>query len=97
MSSRSRRRFVAQVALAGAATLTPHGASAAESVKRLAACADARVPLDGVWAFQLDADGAGERERWHLPDAAPGGWRAVTVPHTWQVEPASAENYGVAW
>jgi beta-galactosidase len=40
------------------------------------------VSLDGAWLFRLDAD----------PD-----WRTVTVPHTWQVEPAHADDYGVGW
>ena len=34
------------------------------------------------------------RGRWHLADAAPAGWTPVTVPHTWQIDPASAEYYG---
>ncbi|MDX2152599.1 MAG: glycoside hydrolase family 2 TIM barrel-domain containing protein [Bryobacteraceae bacterium] len=40
------------------------------------------VPLDGLWRFRLD----GETTQ-----------REVRVPHTWQVEPACASYYGVAW
>jgi beta-galactosidase len=46
-----------------------------------AALAD-RVSLDGDWQFRLDAQ----------PD-----WKIVTVPHTWQIEPASTDYYGAAW
>jgi beta-glucuronidase len=38
--------------------------------------------FDGDWLFRLDAD---------------TDWRTITVPHTWQVEPAHADHYGVAW
>lgn len=40
------------------------------------------VSLDGTWQFRLD----GETD-----------WREVQVPHTWQIEPATAEYMGVAW
>ncbi len=38
--------------------------------------------LDGTWEFRLD------KER---------NWREVRVPHTWQVENATADYLGVAW
>jgi len=97
MSNRSRRRFVAQVALAGAAAVTPRGTSAGEPVNRPSACPDERIPLDGAWESRPDADGAGDRGQWHLAGAAPGSWKTVVVPHTWQIEAASAEYHGVAW
>ena len=40
------------------------------------------VSLNGPWQFRLDADRA---------------WRTVSVPHTWQIEPANTEYMGVAW
>ena len=98
MSARSRRRFVSDVALAGAAVLAPRAAAAAAPAgARLAAARDERVPLDGVWEFRLDAAKIGDRDGWHRPGAAPGGWASVTVPHTWQTQPASADYYGAAW
>jgi beta-glucuronidase len=42
----------------------------------------AEVSLDGAWLFRLDAD---------------ADWRTVHVPHTWQVQPARADYYGLAW
>jgi len=97
MSIRSRRRFVSEVALAGAAAVAPRAAAAATLLQPVPARPDERVPLDGAWEFRLDGENLGERDRWHMPDAAPEGWTSVTVPHTWQVEPASAEYYGAAW
>ena len=38
--------------------------------------------LNGDWDFRLDAEKT---------------WRTVSVPHTWQVEPANTEYRGVAW
>jgi beta-glucuronidase len=97
MSTRSRRRFVTEVAAAGAAVLVPRAAAAAAPSQPTAAKPDERLPLDGTWEFRLDAEKTGDRDRWHLADAAPAGWAPVTVPHTWQIEPASAEYYGAAW
>ena len=97
MSVRSRRRFVSEVALAGAAAIAPRAAAAATSPQPGPARPDERVPLDGAWEFRLDGGNLGERDRWHMPDVARDGWTSVTVPHTWQVEPASAEHYGAAW
>ena len=91
MSTRSRRRFVSEVAAAGAALLAPRAAAAAAPSQPTAAKPDERLPLDGTWEFRLDAEKTGDRDRWHLADAAPAGWAPVTVPHTWQIEPASAE------
>ena len=42
----------------------------------------ASVSLNGPWRFRLD----------HSAE-----WKTVEVPHTWQVEPESADYYGVAW
>jgi beta-glucuronidase len=101
MSTRSRRRFVSEVALAGAAVLAPPVAGAATAAtpadSRRAAARDERVPLGGVWEFRLDVAKTGDRDGWRRPDAAPEGWTTVMVPHTWQTAPASAEYYGVAW
>jgi beta-glucuronidase len=40
------------------------------------------VSLNGAWEFRLDGQNA---------------WRDVQVPHTWQIEPVTAEYMGVAW
>jgi beta-glucuronidase len=96
MSTRTRRRFVSEVALAGAAALAPSTAAAA-APQPVAARPDERLTLDGTWEFRLDKAALGDHDRWHLPGAAPGGWTAVTVPHTWQIDPEWAEYYGVAW
>jgi len=53
--------------------------------------------LDGEWQFRLDPKSQGESQGWHRPSASSEGWRAVTVPHTWQVAEDSAGYLGVAW
>jgi len=55
------------------------------------------ISLDGSWAFRLDPQGDGETRGWHQAEPAAEGWRTVTVPHTWQIEPENAEYRGVAW
>lgn len=98
MSTRSRRRFVSDVALAGASVLAPRAAAAAAPASaRLPAARDKRVPLDGAWEFRLDAAKTGDRDRWHQAGASTDSWTTVAVPHTWQTQPASADYYGAAW
>ena len=40
------------------------------------------VALDGRWQFRLDSESK---------------WRTVEVPHTWQIEPQTADYMGAAW
>ena len=98
MHTRTRRRFVSDVALVGVASLAARQVDAEPPpAGRVAARCDERVPLDGTWEFRLDPQNVGLAERWHQAGAVPDGWSAVTVPHTWQTSPASAEYYGAAW
>ena len=57
MSTRSRRRFVAEVAAAGAAVLAPRargGRRCPRGPRRPGRIE--RIPLDGTWEFRLDAE-----------------------------------------
>jgi len=45
----------------------------------------------------MDPDRVGHANAWYKPAQASDGWQNVTVPHTWQTEPDSAEYFGVAW
>jgi beta-glucuronidase len=45
----------------------------------------------------LDQENQGDAQDWHLSETAVRDWRPVTVPHTWQIEAASADYQGVAW
>lgn len=53
--------------------------------------------LCGDWQIRFEPEGE------PVPDGlaktgSPGdGWRTVSVPHTWQVEPEHSEHYGIAW
>lgn len=55
------------------------------------------VSLCGEWRFRIDPDNRGAKENWYGASAPAEGWRAVKVPHTWQVEAALADYRGVAW
>ena len=70
--------------------------SKAESDQTVSCC-PGQVSLDGDWLFRFDPDDAGESRGWARPDSATTEWRTVTVPHTWQIEPANTEYRGVAW
>src|SRR5262249_7305041 len=78
----SRRRWLA----AGAAGPILAG-SAAEGAAPTGGhhSATEDISLNGRWQFRLDTDSAST------------GWREVSVPHTWQVEPKNAGYRGVAW
>jgi beta-glucuronidase len=65
----------------------PAAAAAASPASRLSGApapsgATCEMSLNGDWRFRLDAAST---------------WRTVSVPHTWQVEQANVEYYGVAW
>ncbi len=64
-----------------AGALAPAAAMGASTAQPSSPAQDA-LTLNGEWQFRLDATPA---------------WRAVTVPHTWQTEPAHADYMGVAW
>ena len=88
----SRRRFLKLGALAPAASVSFAAPSA-----QPAGVPNETMPLDGEWLFRLDAQNEGEGQAWYGADANPRGWRTVTVPHTWQIEPENTEYMGVAW
>lgn len=49
-----------------------------------------RVGLDGLWSFEIDPDGAGEREGW--PERPPAG-RIIGVPGSWNEQFADLHDY----
>ena len=100
MSELPRRRFLQQIAVAGAALgVMPPGLRGtqfglAESALEFGTVV---VPLDR-WSFGLDPEDRGERQGWFeemKAGPAPSTW--VAVPHTWQVLPDKAEHQGIAW
>src|ERR1039458_2595155 len=54
-----------------------------------------RISLNGTWSFRLDPQNSGESQGWHQPGEPADGWRIVSVPHTWQIEPEHADYMGV--
>lgn len=55
------------------------------------------ISLDGSWQFTFDKQDAGLNAKWFEPGFDRSSWRAVQVPHTWQVEPENTDYYGIAW
>lgn len=94
MKEYSRRQFATNIAAAGLAAGTTAGAAAGQSSTPTAP-ATVTESLNGRWRFRLDPDGDGESRGWH--NTTGQGWTDVTVPHTWQVDPPSAEYTGIAW
>jgi beta-glucuronidase len=69
--------------LYGIPTAAAVGALDAAPPPQSAAARESEVAsLDGRWQFRLDRESA---------------WRTVEVPHTWQIEPKTADYMGVAW
>ena len=99
MRNRSRRQFIRQLGASGLAASLTASIVTGESTAR--ACnpetAGGACPLDGRWHFRLDPEKAGESQKWYVAETPADGWTEVTVPHTWQVHPESANYLGVAW
>jgi len=89
----TRRRLLKLGTLAPLAAAVAPGSETAPA----SSLAGERISLDGSWQFRLDPQGSGESQGWHLPAQPAEGWRTVSVPHTWQIEPENAEYRGVAW
>ena len=92
----SRRKFLSEVALAGAAFASADPELLSSETP--AACAVAAlVSMCGKWRFQTDPENAGTKAGWHATDFSAPNWHEVVVPHTWQVDPAYSDFRGVAW
>jgi beta-galactosidase len=88
----SRRQFLSESALVAAAL-----ASRSSAVTPAVRPAAETISLCGTWAFQIDPDDLGTKNSWQTLDHATGQWGEVTVPHTWQVDPAHSDYRGIAW
>jgi hypothetical protein len=82
-------------------TLVPHHISTPPSFQAsagpLIAVSRATLSLSGPWQFAVDPDAEGLTRGWAQPAFDDGGWQTVTVPHTWNVMPAYADDAGIAW
>ncbi len=88
----SRRRFLQLGAAAPLASLSAQSTSSAFELD-----GPEQESLNGDWDFRLDPDKTGEAQGWHKPATTSGGWRTVTVPHTWQIEAGNTEYMGAGW
>jgi beta-glucuronidase len=91
----TRRKFLAGTAGAAAgALIVPQVEAEAAATKP---CGTETVSLCGEWQFRIDPNNLGTKESWEAASCRSDGWRAVNVPHTWQVEAPLAEYRGSAW
>ena len=82
MADHTRRRFLEGLGAAGAAATAPLGATAAGPPSAAAVCS-----LNGTWGFRFGPIRPEQSE----------DWTEVTVPHTWNIDPAHSEYWGAAW
>ena len=86
----NRRSFLTTAAVATAPSVVA-------AVDTSASPESKAVSLNGRWTFRLDPDARGESDGWQRHDTPVQGWRAVDVPHTWQIEPRTPEYMGLGW
>ncbi len=91
----SRRRFLRLTPALAAGALAPRQALAASPDTTQATTSE--LSLNGEWSFATDPSDSGEQELWFHVAKKRDAWRAVSVPHTWQIEEALADYRGVAW
>jgi len=96
----TRRQLLRDMAAVGATGMMPRLLTAAAPQKSDTACPGLEtqvVPLDGPWFFKVDR-AAGARSFDEVQAAQrPGESGRVAVPHTWQIQPETADYKGVAW
>ncbi len=92
----SRRRFLAAVTAGVPFSSIPFASVAAPASETEKVRAE-QISLNGLWSFRLDRQNVGLTENWQHADAPTDGWRAVTVPHTWQIEAETTDYMGVGW
>jgi len=63
----------------------------------LIAISPSSLPLSGAWRFAIDPDAVGEPHGWAAPGFDDSVWRAVSVPHTWNVMPEYVNYDGFGW
>ncbi len=99
MNDITRRKFITGMSVAGATggVAPPLRATAiAEPAEDSASVCD-RIPLEGIWKFRLDPDKVGGSRGWEKEAVPAADWSEVRVPHTWQINAASAGYFGTAW
>lgn len=75
-------------------TLTTHlgGEFTPLSQKYLDGFSAARVDLPGEWAFSIDPENRGVREKWHTQDFSDTEWQTLSVPGLWENQGITMEN-----
>ncbi len=91
----SRRKFLTNAGTLAASALGATALSAGEEKPQLSS--NKTVSLCGEWRFRADPTAAGSEQHWYEAGDSTSDWHSVDVPHTWQIESASADYRGVAW
>jgi beta-galactosidase len=92
----TRRKFLAgSVSVVGALA----SSTSARAQTRIESSVSETASLCGEWFFRTDSDDLGTQQKWYDTYARSNDkdWRAVSVPHTWQVEDPLSGYRGVAW
>ena len=55
------------------------------------------LSLNGEWAFRIDPDAKGERQKWFCNDLADSEWETMQVPGNWDLKNEYAHYAGTAW
>jgi beta-galactosidase len=92
----SRRKFLTQTATVAVAAMGP-SAGLADADKAADVRATEVSSLCGEWHFHPDPEDVGKQQQWYAADHSASGWRVISVPHTWQIEPSLADYRGIAW
>src|SRR5215472_875438 len=94
----SRRGFLHKIGATAASASAMLRASSAGSPQQVESpCAETlRESLDGAWVFKVDPNSEGDSQGWFQGADPSEGWKAVTVPHTWQIGAETSEYLGVA-
>jgi beta-galactosidase len=92
----TRRKFLeGSVSVVGALA----SSTSARAQTRIESSVSETASLCGEWFFRTDSDDLGTQQKWYDTYARSNDkdWRAVSVPHTWQVEDPLSGYRGVAW
>jgi beta-galactosidase len=92
----TRRKFLAgSVSVVGALA----SSTSARAQTKIESSVSETASLCGEWFFRTDSDDLGTQQKWYDTYARSNDkdWRAVSVPHTWQVEDPLSGYRGVAW
>ena len=92
----SRRKFLTQAGILAAGTVGAPVRAERGTATDFRPTETVTPSLCGQWWFRTDPKNLGELQRWYGTNNS-NAWRAVCVPHTWQIEEGFEDYRGTAW